>query len=101
MIGPASCHHERPGDHGAILIQDAQARLRGEHRSRIFNEGNHRNFPSLAVWLAQPPVYAVAGRGDDGLAPSTPALLRRDRPVSVAIAPLSSQARVWPACRSI
>src|SRR5919201_2600819 len=70
VIGAAARHDQRPRQHFTLLIQDVQPRLRNEDRPRILDEGNHRDFPLLAVWLAQPPDYAL---GDFALLPSTPA----------------------------
>src|SRR5688572_18243545 len=96
VVRPPARQHQRPRQHGALFAQHVDARLRREHRARILDEGKHRDFPLLAVRLAQPPDYAGGGR-----LPSTPAFLRSERTVSVGIAPFSSQARACSTFTSI
>src|SRR2546425_2001728 len=98
MIRATPSQHERSGYNLALLIQHVQARFGNEHHSRILDEGDHRDLPLLAVWLAQPPDYA-AGAGDGGggggdcFSPRrTPAFLRSERTLSLRGAPFSSPA---------
>src|SRR6266567_1037962 len=100
LIGTAPGDHQRTGQHLPIFVDDVEPRLRHEHRPRLLHEGDHRDFPVLAVRLAQPSDYA-AGVGGGADLPSTPAFLRSERTVSVGVAPFSSQARACSAFTSI
>src|SRR5437867_12567636 len=98
MIRATPSQHERSGYNLALLTQHVQARFRNEHHSRILDEGDHRDLPLLAAWLAQPPDYAAGagdggGGGGDRRPPrSTPALVRSEPLVPLGVAPFSRQA---------
>src|SRR2546422_11654682 len=99
MIRETSSQHERSGYNLALLIQHVQARFGNEHHSRILDEGDHRDLPLLAVWLAQPPDYA-AGAGDGGGGggdrfppPGTPAFFGRESTASLGALPFPTHAR--------
>src|SRR5690348_3242630 len=86
VIRPAPRQNQGSRQHPPLIVHDVEPGLGREDRSRILDQREHGDFPLLAVRLPQPPDYA-------GREPNTPAFLRRERTVSVGVAPLAIHAR--------